>query len=134
MIEGNNPELVLIRKLREAFSNQFEEEFSNNKLSEIFGSRALINETIRKNRHFSERILFRIKKSIEEKLTSDNQEYALNALFVYMGGEKKSNSNQLELDLIESLRVIISTYQGVSLDYTYVNNLNNNLHYYLPIL
>ncbi len=126
LIEENNPELVLIRKLREAFSNQFKEEFSNNKLSEIFGSRALINETIRKNRHFSERILFRIKKSIEEKLTSDNQEYALNALFVYMGGEKKSNSNQLELDLIESLRVIISTYQGVSLDYTNLGRFFDN--------
>ncbi|GAI35510.1 unnamed protein product [marine sediment metagenome] len=89
MIEENNPELALIRKLREAFSNQFEEEFSNNRLSEFFGSRALISEMLRKNSQFSERILFRIKKSIEEKLTSDNQENALNALLVYMGGGKK---------------------------------------------
>ena len=59
MKEGNNPELIFINKLRETFSNQFGEEFSNNKLSGFFGSSALFNETLRKKRNFSERILFR---------------------------------------------------------------------------
>ena len=127
MKEVNNPELILISRIREAFSNQFEEELSNNKLSDFFGSRALINETLRKNRKFSERILFRIKKSIEENLTLDNREKALNALSEYMGeGGKKRNSNQSELDLIESLRDIISTYQEKPIDYTNLGRFFEN--------
>lgn len=42
------------------------------------------------------------------------------------GGKKKSNSNQPELDLIESLRDIISAYQGVSLDYTNLGRFFDN--------
>ncbi|MFX0049392.1 MAG: hypothetical protein ACFE8G_14710 [Candidatus Hermodarchaeota archaeon] len=77
MKEINLTEIIFIERIHKAFSKQFGEVFSNNKLSEFFGSRALINETLRKKRKVIERTLYRIKKSIEENLNGMNRKKAL---------------------------------------------------------
>jgi len=121
----NERELIL--RLKEAFSNQFKKQFSNNKLSEFFGSRALLNETIRKERKLSERVLYRIQKSIEENLTLINKDNALNALRQYIENDiKKTITSSYELDLIQSLREIISNELGEIVDYTNLGRFFGN--------
>ncbi len=112
----NQEEIEVIKILQDLYSKEFGYIISFNELSKKFGSRLLLNDTLRKGTKFVKLTLERMLNSIENDLSKENRLTALKAIETYKKLNNLTDSdnslNQPEIKLIKDLRNIFSPQGG----------------------
>jgi len=107
-----NYELILVKCLKNALSNQTGKIVSNTDLEKCIGRKDLINRILRKNISFSKLSIDRIDNAITRRLHGNNLNKAINAICDYKNIKGLENKENNEFNLINSLRKTFSNEIG----------------------